>query len=382
MLDKSDDIDVIVIGGDHHNTLAVIRSFYKHKINFKILIHSKTLEKKDIRIAYSKCAQKIDIVYQETKKILEYLQKNIKVNKKIYLFPCSDFAAYTIDLYYEILNKNYIFPAFRNKPGNIIKLMNKYNQKEWAEKNDIPMAKTWSININYNNDDILKQIIFPCILKPEISAYGDKNDIRICNNRKELYKAIEEFKVKKYEIILIQKFLKKKYEVCSLGCILENNIIKSSIKKIREYPPDGGGSLAFAKFIEDEQINALLEKILGKLKDEGYTGFFDIEFLVCEDKIYLNEINFRHSGNGYALIENGIDAPFLWYKYLMKKEKIETEYKRKEFYFMDETNELKLFKIKRINIFELMKDIVKTNAFARFNLRDIKVMYAYLKLKN
>ena len=39
---------------------------------------------------------------------------------------------------------------------------------------------------------------------------------------------------------------------------------------------------------------------------------YDFELFVCEDGVYLNEINFRASGNGYALYDNGIPAALIW----------------------------------------------------------------------
>lgn len=380
MLNRKINTEVIIIGGDHHNTLAVCRSFFYNRIPFKLLIHTKEKSGKIIRIGYSKSVEYMDIVQDDPKYICDWLLKNIDKTHKIFLFPCSDLAAYTIDLNYKKLEKYYVFPCFRDKPNMIVKLMDKYNQKKWAEENEIPMAKTWNINVNIPDVEIIEKMIFPCILKPKISAYGEKNDIKICNNIDELYKAISSFKEKKYENVILQQFLKKEYEVCSYGCILDNNIIKCSVKKIREYPPNGGGSLAFACFYENDSINKILNNILLKLKNEGYRGFFDIEFLICKDKIYLNEINFRHSGNGYALIKNGVDAPFIWYKYLNYKEKINYRYKN-NFFFMDETNELKLLKTKSINITTFIKDIIKSKAFARFDIRDLNVLFAYIKIK-
>lgn len=369
--------NVIVIGGDHHNTLAVVRSFYKNNINFKLLIHS---EQKRVKISSSKSIKSYDIVKSDSKEIMDYLKKNIKKEKQL-IFPCSDLAEYTIDKNNIELSNNYIFPCFKNKPGRVTYLMDKYNQKIWADDFGFPMAKTWIINLlDSSKDDNLH---FPCILKPEISAMGEKSDIRICRNLEDYHNSLEELKEKKYSEILVQEFLNKKYEVCCFGCIIDETFNKISciIKKEREYPPDGGGSLALASFIDNIEVKKLLESILQELYKDGYRGFYDIEFLVCEEGIYLNEINFRHSGNGYALIANGIDAPFLWYQSFSKNiiDINKIKLKSKQFYFMDETNELKLLKTKSINIFQFINDLFKTNSYARIKKDDLKVVIGYLK---
>ena len=48
---------------------------------------------------------------------------------------------------------------------------------------------------------------------------------------------------------------------------------------------------------------------------------------------------------------------------------------------MYETNELKLLKTKSINITTFIKDIIKSKAFARFDIRDLNVLFAYIKIK-
>ena len=206
---------------------------------------------------------------------------------------------------------NYILPGF-DEPGKCARLMNKWNQYEFAFQNNIPMAKTWLVSTD--KLDLPTDITFPCIIKPAVSAFGSKADISICDTPDFLYQRVDELKHSGYETMLIQKFLQKRYEICAYGAVAKNSnlTVGGIVKKEREFPRRGGGSLTYARFIETPEITQLVNKILDLLCKDGYHGQYDIEFFACEDGIYLNEINFRHSGNGYALVKNGVLAPYIW----------------------------------------------------------------------
>ena len=56
------------------------------------------------------------------------------------------------------------------------------------------------------------------------------------------------------------------------------------------------------------------EEILQKLKASGYVGNVDIEILSIKDKLYLNEVNFRNSGDVYALFKDKVYYPYYSYR--------------------------------------------------------------------
>ena len=380
MMEKKKTNEVIIIGGDHHNTLAIVRCFGKKKISFITLIHGSNITKKDLMISHSKYIGDVFIVENSEDDIKKWLFNNIKDNKQV-IIPCSDLSEYTIDNNYKELSPYYEIPGFKDKAGHVCKLMDKFEQSKWALKNGIKMARSWLMDLKNNKYKVSDDIIFPCIIKPNVSAFGSKSDIKICNNKKEMVSAIKKFREDKYKDVIIQDFLTKEYEVCAVGCIINNGECYGGIiKKIRENPPRGGGSLTFAKFFDDKKIQEKVNIVLKKLSDYGYNGLYDIEFLVCKDDIYLNEINFRHSGNGYALIKSGIEAPYIWY--LSKKEMINPEKfikKNKQIYFIDDFNEASLFMNKEIGLGTLIHDFFKAKAHSTFSLSDLKVFMFLIK---
>ena len=369
---------ILIIGGDHHNTLAVARCLKRNNCDIKLLIHDNK-NKDKVCIRHSNCVTSIDYVEDSEHGILKMLREYEFRNKTV-LFPCSDLAAYTIDAYYNELYKKYIIPGFKNQPGKVCLLMNKWEQKKLAERNKLPMAKTWIISQVRGFFCIPDDIIYPCIIKPIKSIDGKKSDIRVCENEIELKDLYEYYIKEKYNELIIQQFLKKQYEVCAYGCLLENGELACGIvEKVREWPPKGGGSLTLAKFINDDRIERLNEKVTSILFSEGYRGQFDIEYFVCEDDIYLNEINFRHSGNGYALIKNNVNSPY--YTCLeMCSAKLPNELKMQpspESFHMDEIAYLSHIRDYGIPFSEWIKEFFHVKAFAVFDVLDLPGTFAF-----
>ena len=387
---------IIIVGADHHNTLAAIRCFGSMDCRIEVLFTSTTSKDiNEIKCSYSKyCKGKASIVSRDEKAIVEWLMKYGKEDgEKVILFPCTDFVQYAFDLYYNILEKDFIFPGIINNPGRVSFLMDKWNQSVYAKEHHFPMAKTWEYNLE-DTGKLPQDMIYPCIVKPDLSAHGSKADISICKTSDELYSILQTFKKKGYCNVLIQQFIKKDYEVCAFGCLVNvddcedstNDIIQKAnygcyIRKLREYPIGGGGSLTYAVTIEDARIHKLLQQILFVLYLEGFRGNYDIEFLVCSEEVYLNEINFRHSGNGFALIKFGIPAPYISCLGLIgNTDYINYPHKVKAgLYLIDELNDIEHIREYRLNFFSWAFDYIRSKAYAKFMLQDLPGTLAFYR---
>lgn len=272
--------NVLIIGADHHNTLAVIRCLGRQKCNISVIVHGGFSGADAVRLSRSKYAKgRVVVVEEQENVLLEHLNSVITEKKQI-LFPCSDFAQYVIDNNRLLLEPNYIMPGFE-EPGKCVYLMDKWNQYKFAFNNNIPMAKTWRIDIeNGQSYHIPEDITFPCIIKPTISAFGNKSDIAICDNKEKFEIKIAELFRAGYKTLLVQTFLKKQYEVCAYGALLKNAdfSVGAIVKKEREFPPRSGGSTTYARFIDDARIVELATKVLKIMVADGYHGQYDIEF--------------------------------------------------------------------------------------------------------
>ena len=303
---------VVVIGADHHNTLSVVRSLGENNCSFTIIIHTTAKTINSLRICISKYNKGRTILVREDEASLISCINSIESNEShmTILFPCSDFAAYCIDKEYTILKKKFIVPSFNNSQYSILTMMDKNAQYYFANAQGLRMAKTWKIT-DCNN--ITEDIVFPCILKPTVSAEGRKADIRVCKKRDELENAVKNLFRCGYESLIVQQYLNKKYEVCGFGYVApEGNHEGYIVKKLRETPPPAQGSTLYAQFISESLIKDAVDLVLNKLIQCGYSGLYDIEMIICDDGIYLNEINFRYSGCGFGCARGSASIPYRW----------------------------------------------------------------------
>ena len=75
---------------------------------------------------------------------------------------------------------------------------------------------------SYEYKGELQRTIYPCLLKPVQSINGGKKVI-ICNNESELRIGLSSFS--KQDVVLVQQFIKKEYEIVVLGCSTSKGVI-------------------------------------------------------------------------------------------------------------------------------------------------------------
>lgn len=374
---------VIVIGGEHHNILGVIRSLGIEKnINIIAIILS---NKKYSYISKSKYLSKYYIVPEETTQIDTILKKYSNHKNKIAIIPTSDYAAHYLDKNYYWLSKSFFLPSINNTGGHIVELMNKYTQYELAKSNNISMANCKIIkldksstigNITYDH--------FPCILKPLASIDGEKSDIQICNDINAFHKIIDTIKGLGYSRILVQDYIDYDTECGLIGCIHNGKIILPGMIKKRRIYPQKRGNNSYSDIIFLPK-NKEIKKIVDLLRKINFSGMFDIEIFIKNNTIYLNEINFRNSGNTFAYCYNKIFIANLWVK-MVFNESIEKDKKviSNEFSYIDEYLERKQLFAKNISLFEFIKTRLKTKAklFGYKNDPKVsiyKIIYAFRK---
>ena len=371
---------VVVIGADHHNTLAVLRCFGLKKCPCDILVHTDQTD--SIAISHSKFAKnKIYTVPPCEAGIVGWLLDKAvsSMSERPVLVPCSDLAALVIDQHWEELNPYYRLPGFKKKPGRVACLMDKIEQKNLADCHGILMADSWSIEVK-KDVEVPSDLIFPCIIKPEVSALGRKADIVVCQTEDEFVEAINKLTELGYSRVIVQRYLKKKYEVCMFGAIVTSeNYDGVIVKKLRETPPPAQGSTLVAEFINDPEVSAHGDKVIKMLADEGFHGLYDIEMLVCEEGVYLNEINFRSSGCGFGMIEGPKAIVYEWVLgelgngYVMHLQK--PVGKR----IQNDLADLHARKKNHITIPEWIMTFFRADSHAFFFIKDIKGTFFYYK---
>lgn len=299
---------VILIGGSHHNGLGLVRSFGVNKISPYGVIVGENAEKSFVRA--SKYWAKTWAVADERQAIDLLLREFSNEDEKPVIIPWSDGAAEEIDKSLNTLKEKFILPSIGGEEGRIVELMDKKNQVEFAKRYGIPMANSWEINLS--DIRLPDDIIYPCIIKPVISTEGKKKDIRKCDTRREALSYLEELKLKGYHRFLVQEFLKCNYEFEFCGSINGNIRAYTTSKDTRIWPPVGGTN-SFFECISDERITEVCVHLLDALQSENYSGCFDIEMFYSDKQIYLNEINWRNTGNSFFALGTNVHYAVVWY---------------------------------------------------------------------
>ena len=377
---KHDDIilnKVIIIGGNHYNGLNLARSFGINKIKPYGVIISENL--KFAYITKSKYWEETWVVNNSNQAIELILERFSNEKIKPVIIPFSDDAAAAIDRNLVRLQESFFVPSINNEQGKIISLMNKKSQIEFANKYNIPMANSWVINLpNYT---IPQECPLPCILKPVISFEGNKLDICKCNNLEELNNKLIELAKNGYTRILLQEYLRFDCECLYAGCCGSEISYFASCRE--RCWPEIGGTGSFVRIINDNAVKEFADKIIGALKCEGFSGLFDIEVFLINDRIYLNEINWRNTGRDFMCMGTKVHYAVIWYYSLVGRDAsgLKHFFDENIEYAMDESIDLRHVVYGDLSLWKWLKDLKKAKSFSIWYSKDLKpVFFRYLEL--
>ena len=368
---------VIVIGGDHYNALGVIRSLGECGI-FPIFILLNDDDK--AMSSHSKYIDKLYIINSEEEKNLDkFLIKNFGNDKnKPIIIPTGDPIEKYLDINYDKLKKYFLLPNIDNKSGMVLKHMDKLFQYELCKKNNVDIAESFYIDLTNDVD----YSIFPLkvIIKPDISADGNKADIVIANGIDEIKNGIELFRKKGYKNVLVQEFLDYQMEYAMMGLSYKGKVIIPGINSNNYIFPSARGNTSYAEMFPLEEFKYDISKIINMVEKMNYTGLFEIEMFLVNDKVYFNEMNFRNSANLYGYKGNGIKYIYLYIMLLLNKDiSKEKIYVDKHYHFCIEPLHFKNIFEKKVKLFPCVHHIIHSTKLI-YNSHDLKptlVKYKY-----
>lgn len=360
--------NAIVIGGDHHNTLGVIRSLGECDVRTDLLLVS--CEKRSF-VDGSKYVDRC-IVIREHKEIVDCLIKNfVESEYKPVIICCSDASSGQIDEHYDILSHYFLIPGGLQQ-GSIISLMNKRQMSELATSVGLSIPLSFYIS----NSTSLGNIKLPCIFKPIESRKGTKSEIQIVRTKDELERYFFNSDLTRFQI---QEFIDKDFEFQLIGCSTHDDVIIPGVSLILR--PCKGSNTSFLKYIPLEENFCDIEKCKDFVKRTGYQGLFSIEFIRDKKgRDYFMEINFRNDGNAICVTAAGVNLPYIWYL-----DRLGIEYKHEvnkcvtPVYVMPDMAELKLLLTRQISVYQYLKDLRKTNRFMEYDSLDKRPFWKLLR---
>lgn len=371
---------VIIIGGDHSNTLGVIRSLGAKGVIIKLIVTSTN----ESFVSKSKYVKQKWIIDMCEKRILELLDSHFdNLISKPLIICTSDFAAEVIDKNLNNLSHKFICSSINNQEGLISFFMNKKEMFCIANKVGLNVPEYLEINLNeILEPQILLVSNFPCIVKPLASVVGGKEFIKKIDDSESLFNYLNIIKVDLSSVI-VQEYIESLDDVMLelIGFVDSKGKVHlpGIIEKIRQWP-DKNGSLSYAKFSENK-FSVDYSKIELFFSEIGYFGIFDFEFKFVNGKAYFIENNFRIGGTNYAYFKGGVNIPYLWFLNVCNIDTIEEQcfFIDNNFKIINEITDFRQVLKGRLSFIKWIKDLILSDSYHYFDKKDmIPFFYALL----
>ena len=360
---------VIVIGGDHHNTLGVLRGLGERGIRPDLLLVTPS------RMTYVDASKYIarQLKIRNDDDIVGTLLTHYKDEaEKPVVICCSDSSSGIIDENRNKLNPYFLLPGAEEQ-GRISEMMSKKTMADLAIGVGFSIPGTYYLG---NSNEELDKIPLPCIIKPLESRKGSKTEISICRSKDELSSYAAKHDISKDQI---QDFIDKDFEYQLIGCSTRSGIIIPGVSKILR--PCKGSNTSYLHYTPLEDGFCDIEKCKEFVRRTGYRGLFSLEFLRDKQgKDYFMEINFRNDGNAICVTAAGMSLPYIWYLDCIGEDYTSERSKTiKSVYVMPDMAELKLLATRQISLKEYISDFKKTDRFMEYDKKDKKPFWKLLK---
>lgn len=359
-------MNVVIIGGIHHNTLGVIRSVGEKIPPSSIDVIAIGKHAKKNILSQSKYIDFKRVRYVDCEKDIIPLLKTSESNEtKRTIICCSDGASAEIISHKDEIKDFYFIP---NTEVDILNLMSKEVQAEYAIKSGLNVPESIIVRkgekTNWNN--------FPCIIKPLKSIIGaGKADIHVVKDSEELNHVLDMIQA---DMIQIQKYINKKMEFQLIGCSLnggEKIIIPGFTDIIRQPDNTNTGYLKYSPIAGLTYNQVGVERFVRTI---GYSGLFSIEFIRDNDgNDYFLEINMRNDGNAYCVKSAGVNLPYIWCYYMENGKLPENEPVTfvKPVMFIPDFNDF-IRGVKSVGFFGWIKQFFQAESHSIWNRYDMK----------
>ncbi len=297
--------EVIVIGEHLLNTLGQIRSFGEIGIKSTVIwIDNEYHSPKGSK--YIKAFHPVGSVDEGIRTL--HLLSVDNPDQKI-VSTDSDRIVAALDREYDLLMKERFSFFNAGSQGRLSLFLDKKNQCEIAARNGFKCPASSIVS----DGSILEGMSYPVFTKAVSSLSPDWKDYaRICRNEQELESFLQSQKGCQ---VLVQEFIEKDNEVAMEGVsFLGGREVYLPVQgEYYRLPKDGFGSFKYNEpFSMGDDFK---RRISGILKEIGYSGVFEIEFLKDkEGQLFFLEINFRHTQYNHALTDMGVNLSRIWLK--------------------------------------------------------------------
>lgn len=315
---------VVVIGHGYTSRLGVIRALGREGYEVTVIAmtgYSKggSLNNTKPIDGYSKYVSRILYCLSEEDFLINLLLTECVVcDEKPVLFPCSDFAAITIDNNRETLAPHFLFPYFLSPNQCIGQWMNKEKQKKLAKELGIRVANAVSIDVSKGTFEIPDIIRYPCFTKTRSYLKGTKQTLQKCDNKKQLREFINNLSLNNDFTLLVEDYMPIETEYAVLGFSDGKEVVIPGVIQIIQLAHDGHfGVACTGKIMPVHGFEDLIAKFKKFLLQVGFVGVFDIDFYKSAGEFYFCELNLRIGGSCSAVTKMGVNLPVMMVKSLL-----------------------------------------------------------------
>ena len=359
----------ILFVNDHCNSLGMVRSLGEIGINPIVIL----VAINPYLVNKSKYVTCIHTVTTKEEGLSVLLNKYGNELQKPFILTGSDSIESLLDCHYdELKDKFYFFNG--GKQGQITHFMNKDIINQLAVECGFSVLKTEVVDRGI----LPKFLRYPVITKSIMSIVGGwKNDVFICKDEQELLQAYEKIKS---PIVLVQEYILKKNELCIDGFSINGGqeiFIPFQTTYIRFSSKSYGNYMKLQIFDNP----SLIEKLRLIIKKTGFSGLFEVEFLIDEnDCLFFLEVNFRNSAWGYISTYGGANLPYLWAEStLLNKIDISNLKLRASFTAMSEIGDFVCSVVHAdVSLWKWIKDVRTCNCLLFFNSQDKKPFFSMI----
>ncbi len=299
---------IVIIGGDHHNTLGLVRSYGIKGIKADVILIGPTVDGFVLKSKYVGEGFRVQSPQEAVDCLINHYGNDDGI---VVVQTSSDEAGAALDDAIEIIPSRIKIP---NAKGRLSYLMNKDNMCQVAKSVELNVPQYTLVHPAEIVDKVDGGIIYPCITKAISSLDGGKSDTTICHSAHELIAFLK--KGHRCPNVIVEQFIEKEIEFQFFGLSLNGgeDIIIPGHSHIHR--PGIQNEYYFPYIENDESFADTLSKAKDFIKKAKYSGLFSVEFLRGKDgKDYFLEMNFRNDGNAICVTDAGFNLPYVWYLY-------------------------------------------------------------------
>jgi D-aspartate ligase len=308
----------IVLGAEHYNPLGIVRSLGEEGITPIVVTRNSKLK---VTSSSRYCGEIYHVnSNEEGYDLIVKKFAGVGIEQKPFVLASDDPTTSFFDQRYEDAKDKFIFYN-AGKQGRITEIMEKQRLCDLAKKHGLSIPQTFKVRTG----EVPAGLDYPVLTKADDSFAGNwKAATHICQNEEELRKAFEEIR---QERVLIQKYIRKKNELCLDGFSWNGgkNVFIAIASNYKYVLPDRYSYYMDVFNFHNEKLQKALE---GMFSEIGFEGIFSIEFLVDQnDNLYFLEINFRNSTWSYAATKAGMNLVTGWCSAMLEGEKYKPIYR-------------------------------------------------------